>query len=230
MGSVRKIPLIACSSLLFVTSAMLTFPSAFSGQNVGVADAKRELEKAYAGMSAAWIRHDPTEGVMWMAEKVTLVDLQGKSTDLTHDQQLEAAQADMRQNPGTRYLPRQTTVVHSVEVENGEAIVRETTIKELITVDKQGTVASVRFVIGSEDSWVRLAIGWRLRVYHVTTFQRFADGSPSPAIASALQGMRSTNNAIRSFDAGVNFSNCMHANQNQSIDYQARKAYCGPDR
>jgi hypothetical protein len=208
---------------------MSLFPAAPSAQTLGVGDPKPEIEKAYAGMSAAWANHDPAAAVMWMADPVTLVDLVGKSTYLTHEQQADAARDDMRQTPGTRYLPRQTTVVQSIRVVNREATVQQTTIKELTTVDAQGTIANVRFVIVSQDSWVRLAIGWRLSVYHVTAFQRYAEGSPSPAIALALQRMRSTNSAMRSFDAAVNFSNCMHANQNQGIDYQSRKLYCGPE-
>jgi len=192
-------------------------------------DATVEINKAYAEMSDAWAAHDPQKAVRWMNSLITVTDLSGQTVVLNRDQQFSAARFDMRQTPGTRYFPRQTTVIQELRTDSSVAHVRETTVKELSTVDAKGTQVHVRFVIASSDEWVLTPDGWRMDVYRITSFQRSANGQPSPAVAEALRSMRATNRALRSFDAGINYSNCMNSNQNQSINYESRKAFCGPD-
>lgn len=208
----------------------LTATGSFTGHSQTAPDPTSEISKAYAEMSDAWAVHNPEKAVLWADSTMTVIDQSGKSARLSRDQQLAAARFDMRELPGTKYFPRQTTVIQEVRLEGRNAHVSETTIKELSTVDANGTMAHIRFVIVSEDEWIRTAEGWRMSVYRIRSFQRSADGSPSPAIAGALRSMRATNNALRSFDAGINFSSCMNASQNQGIEYESRKAYCGPGR
>lgn len=173
-----------------------------------VAFARNDLDGVFAAQAPDWVAVDQT------GHQLSLAEARAATRHL------------WRQTPGTREAWRSLTDASAIQVAGDRATARGQTHIELVTVDRNGTVADVHQLSTFEDRWVRTPAGWRVERSHLLSTKRYGGGHPSAYVMGQLANMRRMNAMLRNFDSNVNFSNCMYSNGMQQYDYWDRQQRC----